>query len=42
MIRICAKSLAIDGSIEILKKGTILDPTEELKGPIRLRIKRVK
>ena len=36
--RDAAKQLVKDGKLEILKKGSVIDPSE-IKGPIRLRLK---
>lgn len=36
--RNAAKQLVSEGKLEILKKGSVIDP-EEIRGPIRLRLK---
>lgn len=33
-----ARQLAREGIIEIVQKGTVLDPNKACKGPIRLRL----
>ena len=40
VIRKLVTKLAMAGQIEVLKKGVVLDPSKEMKGIIRLRIKR--
>ena len=33
-----ARQLAREGTIEIVQKGTVLDPNKAFRGPIRLRL----
>ena len=36
--RAAARELAVEGFIEVLSKGIVVDPLQPFRGPIRLRL----
>ena len=39
LARDTARALAQDGSVEIMQRGTVVDPSAEWRGPIRIRLR---